>query len=991
MKTQVWMMSLAALAGSVVATAQAPTDFALVRDAKPVATVVLAAEPSPAAGFAARELVEHVRRISGAVLPVVSDTARVAGPRILIGESAATRALPLDSQSLGAQEYIVRFLPDTLVLLGRDGDTGSAAATAAVKRAEGTFGAGLDLDGVKDVFTVQDCAFSDDAGTLEAWVWFPAEKTDTHHGTILRLDGTEPWTYHILQREMGTSAVTYTTYDGKQGHGLASKELAEGWHHVVGTYDAKAAKMALWVDGVLQGETSYVKTTCKGALLGVGAVGSPVGNALRGRIDEVRVSTVVRAVPTGAAGGPYEPDAATACLFHFDEAKGLPVDSVSGPGAATPPELFGANGTLYAVYDFLERYCDVRWYAPTDLGTLCPSTPTLTVKAKDLRRAPAMVHRWITPTALYLPGPPDRIANKDVNLWKLRMRIGGQAFWVCHSFYGYYDRFLKEHPDWFAQGYEGQPPQVCYTHPAFIQQVIQDARDYFDGKGKQPGATAEGDVFGLVPMDNNQWCKCPRCLAELNQAEMSNEQFTNGKASNYIWGFVNKVASEVRKTHPNKWIGALAYADYGYYPDTVKIGPNVVVQMCLHTRNWWCPSMEVNDLKVLNDWRNREPERPLYLWLYYCFPALNAKFGNFHYFPGFFAHTAVRQMKLYDQAKLRGIFMEHSGEFGESYLMDQLEFYVTLKLADDPTLDGNRLIDEFFTRYYGAAAKPMAALYTGIEEAFSNPRNYPQAIQTSPGHQHQTEALAWGALGTEPRLADFAALMAQAEAAAQTSAEKARVAVFRKGIWDYMVAGRTLYAEHQKKQSEALRTARVPKVAAADGDPAKVDFATVPVQPGWGGIAGDATPRKLETRLAHDGRFLYVQLTEWTDATKLVSGAAVWDGDDWEFFVAAQRGAAYRQLCIAPNGKAARLLHKEPPGTWDLGEKVASETTPAERWTVRLALPLDRLLATPLASGSTFYANLYRASPGAENLLAWAPIFAGGFHNTERLPEWILE
>ena len=50
--------------------------------------------------------------------------------------------------------------------------------------------------------------------------------------------------------------------------------------------------------------------------------------------------------------------------------------------------------------------------------------------------------------------------------------------------------------------------------------------------------------------------------------------------------------------------------------------------------------MEANDRKVLARVAPRRTrERPLYLWLYYCFPALNAKYGNFHYFPGFFAHT----------------------------------------------------------------------------------------------------------------------------------------------------------------------------------------------------------------------------------------------------------------------------------------------------------------------------------------------------------------
>jgi len=976
---------------ALLGTTATAADLPLTREGRPIATVVVSAEPTPAAAFAVQEFVGHIRRITGAVLPVVTDEVGVTGPRVLIGPSAATARLGIQLDDLRSQEYVIRFFPDTLVLAGRDTPAAGVAGAGLPTRVEGKLGMAMEFGGGKDVFAVQDCAFNDAAGTLEAWVWLPAEKPTRCHGTILRLDGSDPWTYHILQRDRDTSVISYTTYDGRQGHGIRSKELAEGWHHVAGTYSTAIGRMALWVDGVLQGETAYVQTTCKGAVLGVGAMAPQLGNPLRGRIDEVRISTVVRDVPKEAAGGPYAPDGTTACLYHFDEPRGVPVESVTGTGVAAPPELFGDNGTLYAVYDALERFGEVRWYAPTDLGTVCPGKATLTFAGQDVRRAPAMLHRWITPTAIYLPGPPDRVSGKEVHLWKLRQRIGGQAFWVCHSFQGYYDRFLKDHPDWFAQGYSGQPPQLCYTHPDLVRQVVQDARDYFDGKGKQPGATAEGDVFGLVPMDNNQWCKCPRCQAELNQAQMSNRQFNNGKASNYVWGFVGKVAEEVRRSHPDKWIGALAYADYAYVPDTVQPGPNVVVQLCLHTRNWWCPSMEVNDIKVLEDWRRQDPTRPLYLWLYYCFPALNARYGDFAYFPGFFAHTVVGQMERYRQAGICGIFMEHSSECGQTTLMDQLEFYVTLKLADDPTRDGNALIDEFFTRYYGSAATPMAALYRRIEDTFSNPANYPEAIRTSPGHQHQTAELAWGSLGTPERLVEFAGLMAAAEGAAKTTEEKARVATFRRGIWEPMVEGRRRYEDRQRKQAEAIRSIRVPKVPDAGGDPSRVDFARVPGQPGWGTLAGEATKRRLELRVAHDGRSLYLQLSEWTATAKLTTGGMVWDGDDWELFVAAARGAAYRQVCVAPSGACARQVYKEAVAPWVLGETVSSDTRVPDRWTVRLALPLDRLLATPLASGSRFYANVYRASSGASDLLAWAPVFASGFHETARLPQWNLE
>ena len=62
-----------------------------------------------------------------------------------------------------------------------------------------------------------------------------------------------------------------------------------------------------------------------------------------------------------------------------------------------------------------------------------------------------------------MPGPPDTIPPRDVQVWKLRMRVGGQNFWVCHSFYGYYDRFLS--------GLEGSAPTVGL---AFSWQIVPE-------------------------------------------------------------------------------------------------------------------------------------------------------------------------------------------------------------------------------------------------------------------------------------------------------------------------------------------------------------------------------------------------------------------------------------------------------------------------------------------------------------------------------------
>ena len=158
---------------SVAAQADQVREFALVRDSQPMATIVVAAEPTVAAAFAAEELQEHVRRITGATLPIMPDNVPVTGARVLVGRSQATDALGLPGEPLKPQEYLVRNLPDTLVLLGCEA---GAARPFSLRRTEGKFGRALKFDGHHDVTVIDKPGLRDEAGTLEAWIWMPADK-----------------------------------------------------------------------------------------------------------------------------------------------------------------------------------------------------------------------------------------------------------------------------------------------------------------------------------------------------------------------------------------------------------------------------------------------------------------------------------------------------------------------------------------------------------------------------------------------------------------------------------------------------------------------------------------------------------------------------------------------------------------------------------------------------------------------------------------------
>ena len=488
------------------------------------------------------------------------------------------------------------------------------------------------------------------------------------------------------------------------------------------------------------GHAEYVKTTCKEAALGIGGIARPrrgkVGNPFAGRIDEVRISNVVR--DHGGRRRPYEPDDRTrrSCSTATRPRRPAAEQRRAGPQRVRRPALFGENGTLVR-----------RLRLPGALAATCAGTRRArsgwsarrrrrsSCAAQDVRRAPAMVHRWITPSPLYMPGPPQtRPAAATCTLEAAhadrRPDLLGLPLLL---------RLLRPLPQDASRlvrpGLQPASRRRCATrNPGFIHQVVQDARDYFDGKGIKPGATAAGDVFGLVPMDNSSWCKCPRCQAELNRAEEKNQQFNNGKASDYVFGFVEPGGPRGRaRRHPDKWIGALAYSDYAYYPAKEPGRAERRRSSCACTRGTGgARRWRSTTGRCCASGASSDPDRPLYLWLYYCFPALNAQFGGFHYFPGYFAHTVVPQMKLYHDARIEGIFMENSSECDESYLMDQLEFYVTLKLADDPSWTANRSIDEFFTRYYGAAAGPMKELYWPIEETFCESEELSRSRSSDP-------------------------------------------------------------------------------------------------------------------------------------------------------------------------------------------------------------------------------------------------------------------
>lgn len=465
----------------------------------------------------------------------------------------------------------------------------------------------------------------------------------------------------------------------------------------------------------------------------------------------------------------------------------------------TLPSIFDAQGTCYAVYDFLERFLGIRFYGPSPTNVIIPSSKKRKIPVTRIQRCPAIKYRdgsltfgWPLMKEQFMNASDDQL-----QLYMRRMRMGGLRWAANHAFTGFQDRFLQpnaqrpelfegEHPEYFAvdQKGGGSERQFCYTHPAFIHQVAQDAINYFEGKGTVAEQVALGDYFAIVPLDNANWCKCEACQKQLamDRSNILGQHFNNGTASHYIWNFVNQVAREVKHIAPGKKLAALAYHVYAYPPTDMQLEDNIAIAPCLHTRNYWAPRMQYNEMKFYKQWikESKTSGRDIFLWSYLGFPTERGLVNGFHVFPGFNAHHTGEQVKMYATDGVKGIYLCGLGE--------QVDFYLTMKLFDDPSLDTNEVLDEFFRLYFGKAATPMKQFYTTIESVYSDPARYPIEVQTQDAQFHQTKELAWKYLGTPEVMSQLGRYIAEAERTVK-GPEQERFDSWKKGVWEYMLAG----------------------------------------------------------------------------------------------------------------------------------------------------------------------------------------------------------
>ncbi|MDD4018316.1 MAG: alpha-glucuronidase family glycosyl hydrolase, partial [Kiritimatiellae bacterium] len=97
-----------------------PTAPMISRSGAAVAQIVVPASATPVEQSAARELQEHLGKVTGATFGIVADTTPKSGPRLLVGNTAAARSLmpDFDPKAAAYDGIVLKTFGDDLILNG---------------------------------------------------------------------------------------------------------------------------------------------------------------------------------------------------------------------------------------------------------------------------------------------------------------------------------------------------------------------------------------------------------------------------------------------------------------------------------------------------------------------------------------------------------------------------------------------------------------------------------------------------------------------------------------------------------------------------------------------------------------------------------------------------------------------------------------------------------------------------------------------------------
>ena len=407
-------------------------------------------------------------------------------------------------------------------------------------------------------------------------------------------------------------------------------------------------------------------------------------------------------------------------------------------GGAVPQ---AERATLFGVYQFLEDYAGCRFFFPGELGTVVPKAKGLSVPEGERTVAPAFLVRdpYIRYAKAARPGETPEMSEAaraalrthESNVDWLRLRLQTEHIPCCHGQNGfaYVERFRETHPEYLRLKPDGTRQtelvhdgrgdwtirHLCHSSKVW-DEIYADVKAYFTGQSAESRGVPKrggrgafgwnsncvgGKYVDIMPQDGFQRC----CCADCRKAYTDEAHY----ATDLIWGQTVKLAKRLKAEGVAGCVTQMAYMPYARIPD-VEIPDNVRV-MVAHTGPWntTSPAELEKEMADYRAWGEKTGGK-VWCWTY------PHKYGR-SALPDV-PCVAPKAWGRYYQMASPWIFGSFAECETDRAIFNYLNYYVFAKVAWNPNLDLDALLDDHYAKMFGAGAAEMKKLYEALEAAW---------------------------------------------------------------------------------------------------------------------------------------------------------------------------------------------------------------------------------------------------------------------------------
>ncbi|MFW6157147.1 MAG: DUF4838 domain-containing protein, partial [Armatimonadota bacterium] len=265
---------------------------------------------------------------------------------------------------------------------------------------------------------------------------------------------------------------------------------------------------------------------------------------------------------------------------------------VGDDDVADPLELDTRVGTLWGVYEFLERDLGAVWMFPGDLGAHVPAAETVIIGERDEQFKPALLQRQVRHGIISTQSPFPGFTEEGLENYRhaqrvfLRRHRMGKTYpfrWG-HAFSAWWNQVGDEHPEWFQlldNGERGPLTEsgawnvsMCVSEPGFHEEII---RRWHERREETPDRWMN---LNICENDCPGRCVCEDCQAwdEPLRPEDEGKSVEQRSVSNRYARFWKAVYDLAAPIDPDVMVTAYAYANYRKPPTAeIELNENILV------------------------------------------------------------------------------------------------------------------------------------------------------------------------------------------------------------------------------------------------------------------------------------------------------------------------------------------------------------------------------------------------------------------------------